>query len=326
MDSASRRSHSRSSSAARLASIEAGGTKFNVGIGGPDGVLRRQGRFETRSPDETIADVIEWLDAEIANDGPISAIGLATFGPIDTDPGSVTWGRLGPTPKLPWRGADLVTPFLSYGVPVALDTDVNAAALAEWRWGAGQGCARLCYLTIGTGIGGGAVLDGHMLSGRNHPEMGHMFIRRSPEDEFEGACATHGDCLEGLASGTAIHARWGASLSKLGAGHPGHDVVADYLAQACVNAVATLAPEKIVLGGGVIGTEGLLSKVHARFDALARDYFSGFAATDIVLARLYPLSGLIGGLAIADLALDEAGLRTARASPATEAGSSERAG
>jgi fructokinase len=302
MDSPFHPSHSLPSIPTRFASIEAGGTKFNVGIGGSDGVLQTQAQFATRSPSETIRDLIEWLDAEVAKDGPISAIGMATFGPIDTDPGSVTWGRLGPTPKLSWQGIDLITPFRSYGVPVALDTDVNGAALAEWRWGAGQGCARLCYLTIGTGIGGGAVLDGKMLSGRSHPEMGHMFIRRRPEDEFEGVCATHGDCLEGLASGTAIHARWGSSLSKLGPDHPGHEIIASYLAQACVNVRATLAPEKIVLGGGVIGTEGLLARVHTQFNVLARDYFSGFAAANIVLAKLYPVSGLIGGLAIADLA------------------------
>jgi fructokinase len=302
MDSPSRPSHSLPSIATRFASIEAGGTKFNVGIGGSDGVLQRQAQFATRSPNETIRDLIGWLDAEVAKDGPISAIGMATFGPIDTDPSSVTWGRLGPTPKLSWQGTDLITPFRSYGVPVALDTDVNGAALAEWRWGAGQGCARLCYLTIGTGIGGGAVLDGKMLSGRSHPEMGHMFIRRRPDDEFKGVCASHGDCLEGLASGTAIHARWDTSLSKLGAGHPGHEIIASYLAQACINVLATLAPEKIVLGGGVIGTEGLIGKVRAQFSLLARDYFSGFAADDIVLAALYPVSGLIGGLAIAELA------------------------
>lgn len=305
MDSPPHSSHSLPSIATRFVSIEAGGTKFNVGIGGSDGVLHKQAQFATRSPDETIRDLIEWLDAEVAKDGPISAIGMATFGPIDTDPGSVSWGRLGLTPKLSWQGADLITPFRSYGVPVALDTDVNAAALAEWRWGAGQGCARLCYLTIGTGIGGGAVLDGKMLSGRSHPEMGHMFIRRRPEDEFKGACATHGDCLEGLASGTAIHARWGASLSKLGADHPGQEIVASYLAQACINVVATLAPEKIVLGGGVIGTEGLLTRVRTQFSLLARDYFSGFVAADIVLAKLYPVSGLIGGLAIADMAREQ---------------------
>lgn len=307
IDTPSRSVRSRGSNATRLASIEAGGTKFNVGIGGPDGVLCTQAQFPTRSPDQTIPELTEWLDAELAANGRISAIGIATFGPVDTDRESVGWGRLGPTPKVSWQGADLIAPFTSYGVPLALDTDVNGAALAESRWGAGQGCARLCYLTVGTGIGGGAVLEGSMLSGRSHPEMGHMFVRRDPEDAFEGVCATHGDCLEGLASGTAIRARWGNSLSELGAAHPGHDVIAGYLAQACINVVATLAPEKIVLGGGVIGTEGLLAKVRARFDDLAGAYFSGFSAADIVLAQLYPFSGLIGGLAIADLALSESG-------------------
>jgi len=303
MDSPSHPSHSLPSVAARFASIEAGGTKFNVGIGGSDGVLHRQAQFATRAPHETIRDLIEWLDAEVAKDGPISAIGIAAFGPIDTDPGSVSWGRLGPTPKLSWQGTDLITPFRSYGVPVGLDTDVNGAALAEWRWGASQGCARLCYLTIGTGIGGGAVLDGKMLSGRSHPEMGHMFIRRRPEDEFKGVCATHGDCLEGLASGIAIKARWGDSLSRLGADHPGHRMIAGYLAQACVNIVATLAPETIVLGGGVIGTPGLIDKVREQFECLSSGYFSGFGAGNIALAELYPVSGLIGGLAIAEMAL-----------------------
>ena len=306
MHSPSHHSPSRVSHAKRLASIEAGGTKFNVAIGGSDGILHRQAQFATRLPDETLRDVIHWLDAEVARDGPVSAIGLATFGPIDTDPESVSWGRLGPTPKLSWQGTDLLAPFRSYDVPVALDTDVNGAALAEWRWGAGQGLERLCYLTIGTGIGGGAVLDGKMLSGRSHPEMGHMFIRRSPDDDFQGACPAHGDCLEGLASGTAIQARWGTSLSNLGFGHPGAEMIASYLAQACVNVLATLAPERIVLGGGVIGTEGLLGRVQAQFKLLAGDYFSGFAAADILLAELYPLSGLIGGLAIADLARHQA--------------------
>lgn len=305
IDSPTQSTGTRGLGATRLASIEAGGTKFNVGIGGPDGVLYTQAQFPTRSPDQTIRDLTEWLDAELAANGPISAIGIATFGPVDTDRGSLSWGRLGPTPKLSWQGADLIAPFASYDVPLALDTDVNAAALAELRWGAGQGCMRLCYLTIGTGIGGGAVLEGTMLSGRSHPEMGHMFVRRDPEDAFEGVCATHGDCLEGLASGTAIRARWGNSLSQLGADHPGHELVAGYLAQACVNVVATLAPEKIVVGGGVIGTEGLLAKVRTRFDDLAGGYFSGFSANEIVLAELYPLSGLIGGLAIADLARSE---------------------
>ena len=303
MDSQSSLSHSAPPGTARYATIEAGGTKFNVGIGTADGKLISQSQFATRSPKETMRDVTEWLDAEVAKDGSIAAIGLATFGPVNTDPHSPSWGQLGPTPKLSWRGADLITPLRSYNVPVALDTDVNGAALAEWRWGAGRDCKRICYITVGTGIGGGAVIDGEMLSGRSHPEMGHMSIHRHADDDFEGACPSHGDCLEGLASGNAINARWGNSLSKLGAGHPGNRIIAYYLAQACINIVGVLAPEKIILGGGVIGTSGLIDEVRREFQRLANDYFTGFAVSDIVLARLFPVSGLIGGLAMAEMAL-----------------------
>lgn len=288
----------------RLVTIEAGGTKFNVGIGGPDGRFQSKARFATRAPKETLDQVTTWLDAEIDKDGPVAAIGLATFGPVDTDPASADWGRIGLTPKVLWRGVDMLAPFRAYRVPLALDTDVNGAALAEWRWGAGRGCARSCYLTVGTGIGGGAVLDGKMLSGRHHPEMGHSFVRRHPEDDFAGACPVHGDCLEGLASGNAIAARWGGSLSGLDSGHPGTVMIASYLAQACINIVATIAPEKVILGGGVLTTPGLMATVRHRFEHLANGYFSGFRAQDITLAELFPLSGLAGGLAIAEMALN----------------------
>lgn len=287
----------------RFASIEAGGTKFNVAIGDADGHILDQVQFRTRSPAETIADVTAWLDGAIVRHGALSAIGLAMFGPIDTDRHSMRWGCLGGTPKIEWQDVDMITPFRRYDVPLGLDTDVNGAALAEWRWGAARGRDRTCYLTVGTGIGGGAVLDGRTLSGHTHPEMGHVFVRRHPEDDFAGACPVHRDCLEGLASGTAIRARWGASLSELDPAHPGHAIIAEYLAQACVNIVATLAPDRIVLGGGVIGAAGLVTLIRTRFEQLAGGYFAGFDGEDIVLAELFPLSGLAGGLAIAAMAM-----------------------
>lgn len=289
----------------RFASIEAGGTKFNVAVGDANGRILDQIQFKTRGPGETIADVTAWLHDAIARHGELSAIGLAMFGPIDTDRRSLTWGCLGITPKTEWQGVDMITPFRRYGVPLGLDTDVNGAALAEWRWGAGRGCARTCYLTVGTGIGGGAVLDGRTLSGRAHPEMGHVFVRRHRDDDFAGICPVHGDCLEGLASGTAIRARWGASLSELGPAHPGHAIIADYLAQACINIVATLAPDRIVLGGGVMGSAGFIAMIRTRFEQLSAGYFAGFDAKDIVLAELFPLSGLAGGFAIAAMAMED---------------------
>jgi fructokinase len=295
--------------APRFAAIEAGGTKFNVAVGGPVGKLHRQARFETRSPGDTMADVTAWLDSQVAADGPLAAIGLATFGPVETDPRSPDWGRIGATPKVAWRGADLAAPFRKYGVPFGLDTDVNAAALAEWRWGAGRSTRRLCYLTVGTGIGGGAVVAGRMLSDGAHPEMGHMFVRRHPDDAFPGACPSHRDCLEGLASGPAIRARWGNSLAKLEPGHPAHAMIAGYVAQGCVNIVATLAPERIVIGGGVLETPGLIDAIRVHYDELSNGYFSRFAGKDILLAELFPLSGLVGGLAIAEMALGAADVR-----------------
>lgn len=288
----------------RYASIEAGGTKFNMAIGDDEGRVLEQVQFRTRGPDETIADVTAWLDCAIAQWGALTAIGIAMFGPIDTDRHSLTWGRLGVTPKTEWQGVDMIAPFWRYGVPLGLDTDVNGAALAEWFWGAGQGCERTCYLTVGTGIGGGAVLSGRTLSGRGHPEMGHVFVRRHPDDNFAGACPVHGDCLEGLASGTAIRSRWGASLSELDPDHPAHAIIAEYLAQACVNIVATLAPDRIALGGGVMSTAGFVTRVRTRFERLAGGYFAGFDAQDIVLADLFPISGLMGGFAIAAMAAE----------------------
>lgn len=291
------------SSPRRFAAIEAGGTKFTVGIGDGEGRLLRQAAFETQGPAQTFAEVSSWLDGEIARSGLVDAIGIASFGPIDVDRRSANWGRLGRTPKLLWQGVDVIGPFRRYDVPIALDTDVNGAALAEWRWGAARGSDRVCYVTVGTGIGGGAVLDGITLSGRNHPEMGHMFVRRHPDDAFPGACPIHGDCLEGLASGSAIEARWRGSLSELGAASPGQALIADYLAQACVNIAVTLAPDVIILGGGVMATPGLFDQLCDGFDRLANGYLAGFSARNILRAEFYPLSGLIGGLAIAEMAL-----------------------
>jgi len=299
--------HGRAARGRRLATIEAGGTKFNVGIGDGDGRLLRQAAFETNGPAETLAAVTAWLDGEIGRNGGIDAIGIASFGPVDTDPRSERWGRLGRTPKLSWQGTDMVAPFRRYAVPIALDTDVNGAALGEWRWGAARGSRRACYLTVGTGIGGGAVLDGRMVSGRSHPEMGHMTVRRHRDDPFAGSCPFHGDCLEGLASGTAIEARWGRTLSELGLAHPAQAIIADYVAEACINIVATLAPETLLLGGGVMATPALFEQVCDRFDQLANGYMAGFSARNIRRPEFFPLSGLIGGLAIAEMALGGSG-------------------
>jgi fructokinase len=187
-----------------------------------------------------------------------------------------------------------------FGCPVGLETDVNGAALAEARWGAGQGCGSLLYLTIGTGIGGGFVSGGQLLHGVSHPEMGHIRMPRHPDDRaFAGICPFHGDCLEGLASGPAIIARWGLSLSQLPGDHPGRAMIAWYLGQAMATFQAIMEPARIVLGGGVMATPGLLEAVRREAAEAGQGYFAGDPAEVIVAPGLGERSGLLGALAVA---------------------------
>jgi fructokinase len=283
--------------------IEAGGTKFVAGISDGAGQIRARAQFPTTTPEETIGACIGWFrEAGLAP----AAMGVASFGPLDLNRASPTWGRVTRTPKPFWSGADLVGPLSrAFGCPVGLETDVNGAALAEARWGAGKAVGSLLYVTIGTGVGGGFVSDGRLLHGVSHPEMGHMRMPRHADDTgpddagFAGHCPFHGDCLEGLAAGPAIIARWGASLSDLPDGHPGADMIAWYLGQACVTFQAIMEPARIVLGGGVMGTPGLIDKVRAVAGEAGAGYFVGDPREVIVPPALGSNSGLLGALAVA---------------------------
>ncbi|GEQ98661.1 hypothetical protein JCM17844_22980 [Iodidimonas gelatinilytica] len=207
---------------ALLGGIEAGGTKTICLIGtGPDDI-RAQIQMPTRTADETIPDIVAFFRERSVELGPVARVGLASFGPIDRDPLSATWGHVLTTPKTGWAGADFAGAVArALDVPVTFDTDVNGAALAEGLWGAAQDVADYAYLTVGTGIGGGIVANGRLVHGAMHPELGHMAVPRDPEtDPFEGHCPFHGDCLEGLASGPAIEARWGHPAYDLSADHP----------------------------------------------------------------------------------------------------------
>lgn len=279
-----------------VALIEAGGTKFIVGIGDPDRKILARTRIETTRPDETIARVTDWL----LSHGRIAAAGIACFGPLDLDPASPTWGHITRTAKPHWSMTDVAGAFgKALRCPVALDTDVNGAALAEWRWGAGQGAESSLYLTVGTGIGGGAVVGGRLLRGLSHPEMGHLRIPRHPADhDFAGICPFHGDCLEGLASGPAIIARWGKSLSELPPDHQGHDVIAWYLARTISTFQAMLEPSRIILGGGVMQTPGLLDRVRQEAVAAGGGYFVGDPRAMVVTPQLQDDAGLLGALAL----------------------------
>jgi fructokinase len=285
--------------------IEAGGTKFVVGIArSPDAILETA-RFETTTPDATIGAAISWLKEAATRHGLLSAIGIASFGPLELDRTAANWGFITGTPKAGWSQTDFAARVeRELGLPVGFDTDVSGAALAEARWGAGQGQGQgqsICvYVTIGTGIGGGVVVGDKPLCGLSHPEMGHMRLARHPADMgFAGVCPFHGDCLEGLASGPAIKARWGASLSELGPDHIGHEIIASYLAQMSVTLQSILEPGKIILGGGVMETLALLARVRAEATRLGANYFRGKAQDVIVTPKLGNRAGLLGGLALA---------------------------
>lgn len=281
--------------------IEAGGTKFVVGIVAAPDDIRETARFDTTRPDATIGAAIAWLQAAQDRHGALCAVGIASFGPLELDRQAANWGYITTTTKPYWSGSDFGARVArELGLPVGFDTDVNGAALAESRWGAGRGQPACVYITIGTGIGGGAIIDGRPLHGLSHPEMGHIRPQRHPDDmAFAGICPFHGDCLEGLASGPAIEARWGASLSELAPDHPGHAIIACYIAQMVVTLQSIMEPGRVLLGGGVTGTPGLIERIRQQAEALGKGYFRGRAGEIIMAPALGDKAGLLGGLALA---------------------------
>lgn len=281
--------------------IEGGGTKFVLGVAGADGTILARHRVPTTSPGETLGAALAWL-RECAP-AP-RAIGIACCGPLELDPAAPLFGHVTRTVKPQWSGADLVGPFReAFACPVGIETDVNGAALAESRWGAGAAGRALLYVTVGTGVGGGFVTDGVLLRGASHPEMGHIRVPRHPDDRaFAGHCPVHGDCLEGLIAGPAIAARWGHSLSDLGPEHPAQQIVAWYLGQAIVTWQATLQPGRIVLGGGVMAASGLLGTVREAAALAGQGYFASDPREIVVAPGLGTDSGLLGALAVAQCA------------------------
>ena len=257
--------------------------------------------FPTTQPDETIQRAVEFFRVR----REIAAVGVASFGPIDPNPQSPTFGYITSTPKPGWRNCDFAGAVArALGLPVAFDTDVNAAALAEHRWGAASGIANFIYVTVGTGIGGGAMLDGRLLHGRLHPEMGHVRIPHDrARDPFPGNCPYHGDCLEGLAAGPAIEARWGQPGKLLPDGHAAWDLEADYLALGILNWTVTLAPERVILGGGIMQRPELLPKIAARLTELLNGYM---AVPDLRPPELGARAGVLGAIALANDLLNDA--------------------
>ena len=288
--------------------IEAGGTKFVCGVGtGPDD-LRAETVIETTTPAETIGRAVAFLQ-EQAQQMPLAAIGIASFGPVDLDPQSKTYGYITATPKPGWRYADLQgTVQRALGVPVAFDTDVNGAALGEHRWGAAQQQANVIYLTVGTGIGGGALVHGQLLHGLLHPEMGHILLPHDWQaDPYPGFCPYHGDCLEGLAAGPAMEGRWGQPAQTLPADHRAWELEAHYLALGIVNLSLALSPQRVVLGGGVMHQQALYPRIREK----VRSVLNGYLQTPLILDRLDEYivppglgdrAGVLGAIALAQLA------------------------
>jgi fructokinase len=279
-----------------FAGIEAGGTKFICGVGtGPSDL--RTAQIPTGEPGETIAAVIDFFRKSGGED--LTAVGIGSFGPICTDPRSPSWGHITSTPKVTWRNTDLAGPIrAALGVPVGFDTDVNAAALGEARWGAAQGVNDFLYLTVGTGIGGGAIASGRVVHGMSHPEMGHIRIPHDLKtDPFPGCCPYHGDCLEGLASGPAIQARWGKPAAQLPPDHPAWELEARYLALAVANFAFTLSSDRVILGGGVMRQAQLFPQIRSELAQLINEYM---ALPEIVPPSLGDRAGVCGALVLAE--------------------------
>lgn len=250
----------------KVGSIEAGGTKFVVAIGDENLNIIKTLSIPTTTPEETIVACLDFFKED-----QVESLAIGSFGPIDINPRSDTFGYITTTPKANWSNVDLLGAFKKVlDVPIAFTTDVNSSAYGEMI---NTGSKSLVYYTIGTGIGGGAVQDGKFVGGYSHAEMGHQFIKRHQSDlDFEGVCPFHKDCLEGLAAGPAIEARTGVRGELVDRKHPVWDIQAYYIAQAAVNATLSLAPEKIVFGGGVMGQIHMIERVRQAFTSLLNDY------------------------------------------------------
>ena len=290
--------------------IEAGGTTFVCAVGsGPDD-LQAQVKFATTTPGETIERAVEFLRSHRDR---LAAVGIASFGPVDLQPGSPTHGFITTTPKPGWANTDLAGAVRqALDVPVGFETDVNGAALGEHRWGAARDLDTFLYLTIGTGIGGGGMAGGALLHGLVHPEMGHMRLPHDLEaDPFPGVCPFHGDCLEGLASGPALEARWGQPAGRLPEDHPAWPLEAHYLALAAVNLVCALSPQRIILGGGVMNQRHLFPLIRQEVQDLLNGYVQAPEILDDIEAYIVPpalggQAGVVGALALAEQAAAQA--------------------
>ncbi|MCF2707263.1 ROK family protein [Arcanobacterium haemolyticum] len=281
-----------------LAGIETGGTKIFCGVAeaeDPTTIVDKV-RIPTTSPDEALSAVRDFLDEHCGAAGP-EAIGVASFGPLDTNPTSSTYGFITSTPKPGWAQTDLhnLIPLTGFNSPISFITDVSGSLLGEREAGAARGLENVAYATVGTGIGVGILSGGTLVTGHGTPELGHILVRRHPDDSFDGMCPYHGDCLEGLACGPAIEARWGAPAEGKNL-----EIVSYYVAQLLLTITLSVAPERIVIGGGVMKTPGMMESARATYSKLVADYLPPVDLDSyIVPPALGDFSGLTGALVLA---------------------------
>lgn len=285
--------------------VEAGGTKVLCGVADESGAILDQVRIPTTTPEATLGAASAFFAQAQGQYGPLASLSIGSFGPLSLDPSAADYGQIVSTPKAGWSQVDLLAHFHQVlDGPIALDTDVNCAAVGERLFGSGRGLDTLCYITVGTGIGVGVLVGGAPHGGANHPEAGHIRVPRAPGDHaFAGVCAFHGDCVEGLASGPAVLARWGRPAEELPANHPCWDTLADYLASLCASLTYIVRPQRIVIGGGVLQQPTLHARTRLALAAKLGGYDASLARMDLDAYVAAPTAGesagLTGALAIA---------------------------
>jgi fructokinase len=289
--------------------IEAGGTKFVCALANNMGEIIAKKMIPTRLPEETLSEVVMFFNQEVEEVGDLSGLGVASFGPLDLNPKSNAYGFITNTPKKDWKNFNIVGYLRNeFCLNVGFDTDVNGAALAERWMGAAEGLDTFIYITVGTGIGGGGMVNGDLIHGLIHPEIGHMRIPHDwKNDPFEGVCPYHGDCLEGLASGPAITERWKRKPEELEKDHPAWDLEAQYIAYCLVNLICTVSPQKIIIGGGVMSQKLLFPLIHERVAGYLNGYIQDSSVLNqmdsyIVPPKLGDRAGVLGAIALAIMA------------------------
>jgi len=282
----------------RIGALETGGTKMVCAIGDENGNIYEQESFPTLTPQETMPALYEWFKTR-----EIDALGIGSFGPVDLRKDSSTYGYITSTLKPGWQNTDVVGAFKALEVPVGFDTDVNASALGEHTWGVGRDVHSMIYITVGTGIGAGVIVDNRLLHGMMHPEAGHILITRHENDlKYRGHCPFHDNCFEGLCAGPAIEERWGKPASELMDNAQVWNLEAYYIAQACVNYAMTYSPQKIILGGGVMHQTQLFPLIRKEFVKLLGGYIKTREIFDIdnyiVMLSLDDKQGIMGALCL----------------------------